>query len=527
MTSTPATAARKERGDGKSRWRVFFVAWLVLSALAAAWAVSTPVGAAPDEPAHLIKAAAVVRGEFIGTNDNSPNGQKVNVPAYIAYTPTQTCYAYNERATANCSKPLAGGEGKIVASATTAGLYNPIYYALVGWPSLLFHDDSGVYAMRIASGILASFFLALTVMFISTWRRRLIPMIGFAVATTPMVFFMNGVVNPNSLETTATLAAFTGVLSIVARKDDSLLVERVLLVVISAVLAVNARGLSPLWVALALLAPFLLASWTQVRELARRTAVKVAVAVIVAGAAVAIAWILHANSTVVGTASPTTAFQIATGVGSSPLSGFKEILLGTFDYGQGMIGVFGWLDTAAPSLVFFVWSAFIGGLFLVALVVSRSRGLRFTVVTGAALVLLPALVQAAYIHSGGIIWQGRYGLPLFVCVVVGWAAVVDDRFPEIDEIIGRRLQLSVLITWSISEAYSAAFALKRYSVGAHGKGTAWGRVFSDPAWSPPGGILVSLVFIVVAVLAVAVFFYRLANPSPGLRRAALGSTSLP
>ena len=94
-------------------------------------AVETRIGGAPDEPAHLIKAASVARGLFLGKT--TANGQLVHVPAYVAYTPAQTCYARNEQVTAACSAPLKGDPGTIVDSVTTAGLYNPLYYMLVGW----------------------------------------------------------------------------------------------------------------------------------------------------------------------------------------------------------------------------------------------------------------------------------------------------------------------------------------------------------------------------------------------------------
>jgi hypothetical protein len=497
-----------------SRWRLFLVAWLILSALSAAWSISTPIAAAPDEPQHIIKAASVVRGEFIGLSDGSPDGQKVSVPAYVAYTPAQTCYAYNEQVTANCSAPLTGDQGTLVSARTSAGLYNPVYYLLVGWPTLIFHSDAGIYAMRIVSGILASAFLAVALMLISTWRRRLIPTLAFAVAATPMVFFMNGVVNPNSLETAATLAAFTGVLTIVTQKSDRLLVERAVLVTVSATFAVNARGLSPLWVALALLAPFLLSRWADIRALAERPVIRVAVGVIVLAAIAAVAWIEFAGVAGAGSGGQSTAFQSESGVGSSPLRGFEQILVGTFDYGQGMIGVFGWLDTAAPPAVFFVWSAFIGVLAFVALVWLRGRALLFTVITAAGLVLLPAIVQAAYITGGGIVWQGRYGLPLFVCAIVGWSAVLAERFPDAEARFPRRAAIGLVAIWGAGQAYSAAFALKRYSVGGFGPASPWTKVIRAPDWSPPGGTTLSLVIIAVTCAALAVLFYRVAASRP-------------
>lgn len=114
--------------------------------------------------------------------------------------------------------------------------------------------------MRFVSGILGSLFLVLGLMMISTWTRRAIPFATFVVSLTPMVFFLNGAVNPNSLEVTGTLATFIGMLSIVMFPNRALLTSRAIIVIVSASLAVNRRGLSAAWIAVALFAPLILAT---------------------------------------------------------------------------------------------------------------------------------------------------------------------------------------------------------------------------------------------------------------------------
>ncbi|MBC7593156.1 MAG: DUF2142 domain-containing protein [Kineosporiaceae bacterium] len=489
---------------GSRRWGIFFVAWIVLSLIAGVWSFATPIGAAPDEPAHIIKAAAVARGELSGRD--SPHGQVVHVPAYIAYTPAQTCYAYNPLATPACAAPPSGDQWKVVTSSTSAGLYNPTYYALVGWPSLIFHDDTGVYAMRIVSGILSSLFLAATVMMICGWRRRVIPLLGFIVTTTPMVFFLNGVINPNSLEVTATLAAFVAVLSIVRDGGRNLVRERAVIAMVAAALAVNTRGISPLWVAIAVLSPFLLATWPEVRRLARITFVRVAVGVIGLSTAAALAWTLLSNS--LGTGLVVTPDSVAApGVGASPLRGFAQIFAGTFDYGQGLIGVFGWLDTPVPSPVFFLWSFFVGAIILSALVTLRGRALALAIGLVGALVLLPPIAQALYITGGGIVWQGRYALALFVCVITGLAESLASRFPHLDPIITRRVVWLVPAAWASTQVYSFAFALKRYGVGV--PSTSWKKLLFDPIWAPPGGTIAVLAAAVVVFIAATVLLIGL------------------
>lgn len=478
---------------GRGRLRAFFASWLLLSLMSVIWSIATPLGGSPDEPAHAIKAASIVRGELAGPS--SKNGTIVQVPAYVAYVYNQTCYAFHSDVTAACSTtPITGDPGRTVTSATTAGLYNPLYYALVGWPTLLAHDDSGVYWMRVISGIVSSLFLAFTFMMLFSWRRRLLVLLGFAVATTPMVLFLNGSINPNSVEVSATLAAFVGVMTILRQPDPARLTQHAVIVTISAVIAVNARGISPLWVAIALLTPFALSTWPQIRSLARERVVQVAVGCIALATIAALLWTKLSGSletTNAGTGEAATGY----GVGSSPLVGFAQIFVGTFDYGQGMIGDFGWLDTPAPSAVFFAWSAFIGALCLLCLMLLRGRPFILAVGLMAGLLFIPPIVQAAYITGGGIIWQGRYALPLFVCVVVALCALLGERLPRLDRRAEVWLCLVTLSTWAAAQMLAFVYALKRYGVGA--TSSSWRKLLLAPDWAPPGGIALTLVLCII------------------------------
>src|SRR3954470_20131928 len=154
---TDRETGRPSRPATRAPWspaRAFFVVWALLSALSAVWALATPISGSPDEPAHIVRAASVVRGELVGTP--SPDGHVVTVPRYIADTQRATCFAFLPRVTANCPGQDVDNRGAAIISTTAPGLYNPLYYYVVGWPSLLSADDAGIYAMRIVSGILSS-----------------------------------------------------------------------------------------------------------------------------------------------------------------------------------------------------------------------------------------------------------------------------------------------------------------------------------------------------------------------------------
>jgi hypothetical protein len=302
------------------------------------------------------------------------------------------------------------------------------------------------------------------------------------------------------------------VLSIVLRPDPALLSRRAALVAVSAVVAANTRGLSPLWVAIALLAPLLLVGWPTVSRLLRQRAIQVAIAVVVVGTVLAVAWTLLSGSLGAPVAQPGHAVA-GSRVGDSPLVGFMQVFVGTFDYGQGIVGVFGWLDTPAPSAVFFIWSGFIGALVMLSLVILRGRAFRVALGLVLALVFLPPLLQAAYIRGGGIIWQGRYTLPLFVCVMTGAAVLLADRLPE----LGRRsravLASLTAAAWFLGQVLSFVYTLKRYAIGS-GSGS-WKALLISPAWAPPGGVPLAVALSVVAFGAGAVLFVRLALTTTG------------
>lgn len=484
-------------------WLVFLASWALFSALAVMWSLATPISAAPDEPAHMVKAASVVRGQLIGPE--GADGSIVQVPQYIAWTHAQTCFAMNSAVTADCIPAVPGDPAALVDSSTTAGRYNPVYYVLVGWPTLVFGDSTGTFAMRIVSGVLVSAFLGLATMMIAGWRRRAIPLIALGTAVTPMVLFLNGSVNPNALEITATLAAFVAALSVVRYPDPALLAQRSVILVVSAGLAANMRGISPLWVAAALLIPFLLASRAQIVELWRSRIVKVAIGAIAVLVAFAVVWLRLSNS--VAGAQELDAPGGPEYIGASPLVGFFGMLAQTGDYLVEMIGKFGWLDTPVPVEVVLFWMILIGSLVAWSLVTVRGAALRFAAALLGAFLLLPAIAQGAFITSGGWIWQGRYTLPLLAIMVVGAGALLSDVAERLEARTVRLVLGTVAIGWAAGQTYAFAAALHRYAIGAS---ESWLDFIVSPAWSPALGIVPSLLLFAVGAAALALLGFRMA-----------------
>lgn len=507
--SDPAAAPERKRS-----LRVFLIAWLLFALVGASWALATPISGAPDEPAHLIKAASVARLQLVGTPGEF--GHVVQVPRAIAHTHATTCFAFHPELSAACAPELEGAAERLVDAPTTAGLYNPLYYLLVGWPSLVISGDAAVYAMRLCNALLTGALLAAAFALVSGWRRRVLPALGLLAASTPMLFFLLGVVNPSGPEIAGTLTAAVAGFGIVLRQSPERLAGQAAIMATAAVIAANMRGISPLWIAVALASPLVLVGWRGAWELLRRRSVAIAAAAVVAGALAATAWTSLSNSLgyAVSDEGPRIEYP---GMGTSPWTAFVDMVSRTFDFARGIVAEFGWLDTPAASFVYVFWSGLGFSLLLAGIVFLRGRALAVFVVLTAAAVLLPALIQAAYITDGGYIWQGRYTMPVFVLLVFGCTALLDRAVGEVVERawpLARRAVIAVLAVWMYAQVDSFVHALRRY---ASGWPSGWGEFLRSPEWSPPGGTIAISLLGAAAVAATAYAAYRFASGSSGVR----------
>jgi hypothetical protein len=494
---------------------VFALAWVTLFVLSALWALATPPSGAPDEPSHIVKAASVARGQFVG--ETTDKGQVVTVPSYIAFSQTLTCFAFDTEASPSCASAIAGDPWADVQTETTAGLYNPVYYLIVGWPTLIFHDSSGIVAMRLVSALASSLFLAAAFAMIAGWRRRALPLVALVIAVTPMVLFLNGTVNPNALEITAVLAAFVGVLSTIVDPRPDRLGRRALMVMIASAIAANTRGLSPAWLLIALLAPLLLADRSRLRSLVGDARVRVVGAVIAVTALGAVAWTVLSGSLAAAPGGGTSVWALPD---ATPLDGFLLTTERTFDYTANMVGLFGWVDTPAPKSVYLLWAALTGGLLLASAVVLRGRALVFVAALSVGLVVLPGVFQAGYVRSGGLIWQGRYALPLFVCLMVACGAALSQRLPaatDASRALLRRLAIVTITLWSIAQLFAFLTALRRYTVGLGG---GWLEMLQNPSWAPDSGVVPLVVAFTISAAAIPTAAALLSRTGATRRRVA-------
>ena len=147
-------------GDAPSTRRTSGVAPFVCAtfALGLLWALATPVMGVPDEPAHVVRAASLVRGQLVGTPRTGPGGGRAyfaRVPETLAW-PKVPCFAHHDSTTPACDVAPRGRGDTLVEVESFAARYSPAYYALVGLPTLVAPGKTTVYLMRLVTAAMVA-----------------------------------------------------------------------------------------------------------------------------------------------------------------------------------------------------------------------------------------------------------------------------------------------------------------------------------------------------------------------------------
>ena len=495
------------------RWLVPFA---VFAAFGILWALASPVFSVPDENAHALKAVAQMRGQIVGETVPGVRHIVVDLPEGYEYSEQILCFATADQVPAECDGVDLGEEGNLDWFATWVGAYNPVYYALVGWPSLFVAGDAGVIAMRIVSAMLGAALLAFGAQAALAGARAAWMPLGVAFAAAPMCAYLLGSVNPNGAELAAAGALWALVPRLLETFDGDPArhpsLSRTWLwigTVTSAAVLVNARALGPLWLLIVLGVCLIAAPRRRVVALFTTRASYAWAAIIAVAAIFSVGWTLGG-----GSLSNQAEASDAPFVGGTFLQGAWYMARSTPDLLQQAIGYFGWLDAPLPLWTYWFFIAAFSALVLLALAALRRRPVLVLALLIALSVVVPIVVQAYSVSQTGIIWQGRYGLFLYLGIPILAAWMLSDELPALAPVAPRM----TAIAGGLLGAYGIlAFflALARYVIGAR---RPLDLMLSDPAWQPPLGWL-TLTVLYVLVTAAAVVIATIAS------RAAARATS--
>ncbi len=507
------------------------VAYIFLASVA--WAMITPIGGVPDEPAHITYSAAVVRGDLgamaVVNHPVYPQLAVVTVPEWVGEItdPPRSidafpypCYGGGVTITADCAPQLSTSTTPTRVP-TTVNRYPPPYYWIVGLPTLVMAGEPAIYAMRIMSAALAAAVIAMGLTIASPARRTWLAL-GTMVAATPMVTHLAGSVNPSGLEIASALGLGIGLMGVVGTEKRRPGVSAVLMValaflvawarpnthltliaVVGASILINARGLL---------------GWLHRRVVGMAAGVGIATAI---WSALALRTVATRLTDVVAPSPPVESIL------SAPildLNGNLQQLEQRFiDWGTDLIGRFGWLDHSPPVAITVAWLLAVMVLVMVALVLApRREGATLFAVIAGAIVVAPLFVITKTLNA--FVYQARYHLPLATLIVIGAIVMLGRLQIREDRQLGWSILRRVALLAPAATVLTILGSLHRYSVGGDTHITnGLSLPFVTRAWMPPWpAVLVAAAAGVGALLLGKLLAARTASSAGSLTQGAHG-----
>ena len=485
-----------------------------------------PLLSGPDEPTHVVKAAGVIRGQFVGKCNGgvgNPNDvcaksspfTEVRVPAFYSLIRNGgnipgtkiphhgvACFSKRINIPASCVIfPSPTKYKNLVENAWIYdGRYPPLYYVIVGIPSLFGSGQWALYLMRLFGAAACALFVSVAIFSILRYAKSRMLLVGVVVAATPMVLYLSAVVNSSGLEVASALAFWTTAILIARDSEGSPPLALLLMCALSSLAFISTRSLSPFWYALALLSVLSISRWRSIVKLLVRRDVQLLAAVILLVGIADVFWIVYEHSTVLNVSSGN-AQALIPPPSTSELTILRTSFHHNIYYLPGMIAVLGSFDTYAPHLTFIIWYLLGALVLLAALVLGDMRARIVLVLVGLGILLLPVIISSSQARHIGYVWSGRDTLPFAVGLPVLGASVIGDRLG------GRPMRLVVaaglVLAW-VAQGDALFGALRRYSVGDSGPRLSF--LFHSP-WAPPvfgvfGSFVIDLAVLGIAYLLV-------------------------
>ena len=286
---------------------------------------------------------------------------------------------------------------------------------------------------------------------VTLWARTVWPWFGFFLSLTPVFLYSTALPATNGLEMAAGLLIWTSLAGL-AQHDLGERDERALvLCAVPAVVALTTlRQLGPGFVAIIFGVAALLMGWHRVRTLlSRHTGPSALLGAAAAASLFAALWWMRASGS--------TALEPMKEIQESRGELISAVFQQTLAWNLQIIAAFPLRNEPAPPFVYAAYGLVLLGFIGAALLVLRGRP-RVTLVVLIALTLaLPLILTLMTVRATGLIWQGRYGLPLTVGVAILAGSGLDQRVGQ--HRLTRPLLVSGMGLLALSHAVSATHVL--------------------------------------------------------------------
>jgi Predicted membrane protein (DUF2142) len=484
-------------GTGLSQRRQWIVVFLGFFLVFGAWSFAAPYDGPADEVQHVIRAVGVVSGQLTPApavvrdfKGNPGMGAYQQVPKGLLQH--AVCWGFNPRQSAACGHQISGGP--IGNVPTTAGRYNPTYYALVGLPLKLSPSWGGLVAARLISGALSASLLAFAFVVLSRWSRYGLMLAGLIAAATPMLAHLAGAVNPNGLEIASGISLFSAAIPLLLGPPRGRLGPLLWLAAVSAAVLTTLRSLGPMWVFFAALALLLPVPRQAIGRLWRLRLTRWLTGVVAAATVLSLLWIVVMKTGgIIKPAHP------------GNYSVFQATLIYLDNWGNsyldGMVGVAGWFDVFMPSPFYWLWIGLAGSLVVFAIVISGWADRWRFVAMFIGGVVMPGIMQVREANSVGFIIGGRYMLPLLVGMPL-LAAFIVERSLITARHARSFIRLFCVILLPI-HLVLLVYAMVRWQRGTSGRSP---NPLSG-TWHPPTGSITPLLLMVVGLVVVGWAFW--------------------
>ena len=431
--------------------RRFWIVWVLLFTVVGMQSLGAPRGAGPDEPAHLIRAAALVRGDVFGTAQGDDLATRLFDAPEWAGQPEPGCFAFQPDQPASCAT------FDTAPTTSSAGSYPVFGHVLPGVGTLLPGDAVTAWGSRLLGALLPTLLVAWTIARLAAADAWVV-VAAVLLALTPMALFSMAIVNPSGLMIGGAIALWISGDEL-ARGDQS--ASSLFAASWAAVVLSRPDGL--MWVA-AITVFVLIGAAASPSVLWATMGARSRIAVS-ASTVAALAWSVLVRPALIDAPAPYTGWGL-----------IREIIGRTGSHLREAIGVLGWLDTPIPTSMFLLWTGLLGMLTGVALVSGSRRRI------GTALLILLTAVAVSWTldflqaPAAGLFWQGRYGLPLLVGVVLQLGLAQGTSK------LGQTQVMSVLLggVWVVWN-FGFLQALRRWGVGESGSMLPW----EWSTWSMP------------------------------------------
>ncbi|MGB0112656.1 MAG: DUF2142 domain-containing protein [Ilumatobacteraceae bacterium] len=465
----------------------------LVAAVVGCWILGSAPSSGPDEPAHVIRSAELIRGHLDGMLGSDPGTGLAELPAWIG-SPDPVCFAQHPYTPASRATTDPTPDGTEIRY--TAATSYPIWGHLTASLGTLAPASVGTWSVRVASAVPPVLLLGCALV-VAARRSRLTAIAVFA-SLTPMAWFTLGVVNPSALVIAGGVALAASAPEAVTGSRS----QRWLVVAAWAAMALPRRdgliwasvGLGVVLIGLGIPAGAWLRSFSrpQLAMLGLSTAWPVVAGL--RGEAGAMRFIVLAPIALVGAVgvewawkrwADTTAKRIA-GTGLLIVGGLVGYALLAMQRSNGFdryylrlvlhrtgenlteaIGVMGWLDTPVPASAVLLWAVAFGLLASAAIQAGAMRIVWSAVAVVAAAIVASWVIESVHDAYSGTYWQGRYYLPLLV-----FAPILLGRV-SIPDAVARRLSTAVGIAVLIVINVAFAASMRRWGVGLAGSMLPW------------------------------------------------------